>query len=279
MLFAENLGLLGMMLVVLFFGKMVMDLVVRFRTGKNADQEFTVRDNPAFGVSFTAYLVGLAIATLTGITPSESSYLTDIVLIMQHGAFAIALLVVAGLVNEYCILYKVSNTSEIFDENNLAVGLVEAGSYLATSFILAGSWSSGGWMHVLLWFLIGQALLVTAATFYFIYQFVTAYDVHGEIGKGNMASTLGLTGFLIAVGWVIWEVLRGSVTTFVADFKGVGLEFFLALAVLITVRSIADWVLLPNATFKEEIMQRNVNVGLLEAAVYIISAGAFTIFV
>lgn len=276
MLFAENMGLLGAMLVVLFFGKMVMDLVVRFRTGKNADQEFTVRDNPAFGVSFTGYIVGLAIATLTGLTPSGSSYLADITLVMLHGAFAVALLIAAGLVNDYCILYKISNTSAIFDENNLGVGLVEAGSYLATSFILAGSWSSGGWTHVLLWFLIGQVLLVMAA---FLYHLLTTHGVQSEIDDGNMAAALGLTGFLVAIGWVIWEALRGPVTTFVVDFKGVGLEFFIALIVLITVRYIADLVLLPNATFKEEIMQRNVNAGLLEAAIYIISAGAFTIFV
>jgi len=276
MVLLENLGLSGVMLMVLFFGKMVMDIVLSVFYGKNADQELTMADNPAFGISFVGYLGGLTIATLTGITTSGSSYFTDITIIMIHGVFAVVALLLARFVNDFAVLYQVSNTAEIFEEKNVGIGMVEAGSFLATSFILAGSWSSGGWGAVCLWFLIGQLMLVLTALFY---QKILPYDLHKEIDEGNLACALGLAGFLLAVGWVIWEAMSGPVTTFTADLFGVGIYLVIALVVLAVVRLVTDWVFLPGTTLKEEIGQRNINAGLLEAAMYIISAAAFTVFV
>jgi uncharacterized membrane protein YjfL (UPF0719 family) len=270
----EDLGLVVVLVALLFFGKVILDLLVHWLHGYNADHELSESDNPAFGLSFFGFLIGIAIATLSGVTRTEMPYYTNIAMMLAHGGFAIVALIVAWIVNDKCVLYRISNAKAIFGGRNIAVGMVESGSYVASALVLAGSWSSGGWGSVILWFVIGQALFVIVTM---LYQWITPYDIHAEIEAGNMACAIGFSGFLIATGILIGKAVSGPSNQLGADLRDASLYLILGIVMLVLIRLAIGRVFLRTSRLNQEIAtDRNPNAGLAEAVIYGITALAFT---
>ncbi len=270
----ESLGLAVILIVILFFGKVALDLLIHLVDKRNADYELSENDNPAFGVSFFGYLLALAYATLSGITRSGLSYPADIALLVVHGAFSIAALLIAWVINTRCILYRVSDAEAIFGKRNVGVGLVEAGSFIATSLVLAGSWTSGGWGAVVLWFIVGQLIFILTTL---VYQWIVPYDIHGQIEGDNRACAIGFGGFLIATGVLVGKAVTGPVTQLGPDLRDACLYLLVGLATLVCLRLTVGRLFLHTSKLNKEIaLDRNPNAGLAEAVIYGIAALAFT---
>ena len=85
---------------------------------------------------------------------------------------------------------------------NSALGMVEAGMYIATGFILNGSMSGGGGSFsqslasALLFFVLGQVVLLA---FGLVYETITPFHVRDEIRQNNLAAGIGLAGILVAL--------------------------------------------------------------------------------
>jgi uncharacterized membrane protein YjfL (UPF0719 family) len=273
----ENLGLVVLLVVILFFGKVVLDILVHLLHRTNADHELSEKDNPAFGISFFGFLVGLAIATLSGIARGEVSYSADVALMVTHGAFTIAALVVAWIINDKCILYRISNAEAIFAKRNVGVGIVESGSFIATSLVLSGAWTSGGWGAVLTWFIVGQIMFVAVA---FLYQKITPYDIHSEVASDNIACAIGFAGFLIAAGELAGKAIAGPSTHLGTDLLDSCVYLVIGLATLVVIRLLIGRVFLRTSQLNKEISRdRNPNAGMAEAVIYGITALAFTALV
>lgn|GEM_PF-1539587 len=274
----ENAGFLACVLLVMIMAKIAFDLLVKALYGKNADQELCEKDNPAFGISFALYLAGVAYATLKGIEPTEASYFADLLSVLLHGGFAIMAMLAAMVINDYCILWKVRNAKEIFEERNIAVGIGEGGSFVATAMILAGAWTNGSWGTVLLWFAIGQAMLVAVT---FLYQWITPHDIHAEIDTGNTACAIGLAGFLVGTALIVYGAIAGPATTLLSDLTDAGVYLGVGVVTMVLMRGFTGILFIPRTTsLNDEIVRdRNINAGLLEAAAYVIAAAAMTSFV
>ncbi len=274
---AQNLGLVVLLIVILFLGKALLDLLIHVMLKRNADHELSENDNPAFGISFFGFLIGLTTATLAGVTPTGGTYASDIVMMLLHGAFAIAALLIAWIVNDKCILYNIRNADEIFNNRRVSVGIVEAASFIATALVLAGAWSSGGWGAVILWLFVGQLMFVLVTL---LYHWITPYDLHTEVAGDNTACAVGFSGFLIATGIIAGKAIAGPSNQIGGDLKDALLYLVIGVALLVLVRMVIGRVFLRTAALNKEIsVDRNPNAGLAEAVICAITAYAFTVLV
>jgi uncharacterized membrane protein YjfL (UPF0719 family) len=270
----QNLGLVVIIIAILFLGKVLLDLLVHLIYKKNADHELSENDNPAFGVSFFGFLIALAIATLAGITPGDAPYSTDIALMVVHGAFTIAALLIAWVVNDRCILYRIRNADAIFNDRNLSVGIAEAASFIATALVLAGAWTSGGWGAVILWFVVGQLMFIFVML---LYHWITPYDLQAEIAGNNSACAFGFSGFLIATGILVGKAISGPSRQIGSDLRDACVYLVIGMAALVIIRLVIGRVFLRTKALNKEIsVDRNPNAGLAEAVIYGVTAFAFT---
>lgn len=274
---AQNLGLVVILIAILFLGKVLLDLLVHLLHKKNADHELSENDNPAFGVSFFGFLIALAIATLAGITPGDAPYTTDIAVMAVHGAFTVIALLIAWVVNDKCILYRIRNADAIFNGRNLSVGIAEAASFIATALVLAGAWTSGGWGAVILWFVAGQLMFIVVML---LYHWITPYDLQAEIAGNNTACAFGFSGFLIATGILVGKAVAGPSSHLGTDLRDSCLYLLTGVATLVIIRLLIGRVFLRTPALNKEIsVDRNPNAGLAEAVIYAVTAFAFTTLV
>ncbi|MCD6506356.1 DUF350 domain-containing protein, partial [Candidatus Poribacteria bacterium] len=179
-------------------------------------------------------------------------------------------------INDYLILYRFRNTKEIISDQNAGTGAVVAGGYIATGLIVRASIAGegGGWLSVLIFFLLGQAMLVLAGLWY---QLITPYDVHEVIGeRNNTAAGVAFGGFLFAVGYLVHQGMLGDFTGWSSDLAIFLLYVVCSFILLWIIRLITDLVFLPRARMSEEIADK-ANVAASFIAVSIYAASVFII--
>ena len=138
-----------MFIFVLFLlGRYIYDFVTPFSLA----EVLTSKDNKALAFSFACYLSGLwglflsaCIIVLLRVWPPEAleeklSYLQYILYALSDllfwGAIGICLLLIAQVLNNLWILSRFDNYTEIVGRQNLAVGIVEGASYIASAILI-----------------------------------------------------------------------------------------------------------------------------------------------
>ena len=269
---SRGLPTLAVVLVAVWIGKLVRDALTRYKI----NEELTGKNNTAVGVALMGYYVGLAIAISGVVTGSGSgNILKDLLVTAVYSVIAIVLLNISALVNDKMILYKFDNQKELVDDQNSGTGATMAGSYLATGLIVSaavGGEGSGEWwsgiVPCLVFFLVGQAVLVFAGLWY---QLITKYDVHKVIGDdNNTAAGIGFGGFLFAIGYVVRAGMSGESVSMGTDLVIFVLYVVIAMILLTVGRLITDLVFLPKAKISDEIgNQGNVAAATIVAAIYV----------
>ena len=269
---SSSLPVLGIVLVSLWIGKLVRDLLTRYKI----DEELTAKNNAAVGVSLAGYYAGLAIA-IAGVVvgPGSGNFGSDMLAVAVYSLIAIVLLNISAFVNDKLILYKFDNQKELVDDRNSGTGAAMAGSYLATGLIvnaavsgeMAGAWWKG-LVACLVFFALGQVVLVLAGLWY---QLITKYDVHKVIGEDNNAAAgFGFGGFLFAMGYIVRAAMTGESVSWAVDLISFALYVVIALILLTIGRLITDKVFLPRAKISDEIgNQGNIAAASVVAAIYI----------
>ncbi len=275
-----GLLILAIVLVAVWIGKLVRDLLTRYKI----NEELTDKNNASVGVALAGYYVALAIAIAGVLAGAGTGDLwKDAVLVGVYSLVAIVLLNISALVNNKLILYKFDNQKELVDDQNSGTGATMAGSYLATGLIVnaavsgeaAGEWWKG-LLACLIFFALGQVVLVLAGLWY---QLITKYDIHKVIGDDkNVAAGIGFGGFLFAIGYVVKAAMTGdtaSAGSIVSLVDLVSFAMYVVIAfVLLTIgRLITDKVFLPKAKISDEIgNQGNIAAAAIAAAIYIVIA-------
>ena len=269
---SSSLPVLGVVLVSLWIGKLVRDMLTRYKI----DEELTTNNNAAVGVALAGYYAGLAIA-IAGVVvgPSSGDFASDILAVAVYSLIAIVLLNISAFVNDKLILYKFDNQKELVGDRNSGTGAVMAGSYLATGLIVNAAVSgevTGAWwkglVACLVFFALGQIVLVLAGLWY---QLITKYDLHKVIGEDNNAAAgFSFAGFLFAVGYIVRAAMTGESVSWATDLVSFALYVVIALILLTVGRLITDKVFLPKAKIGDEIgNQGNLAAASVVAAVYI----------
>jgi uncharacterized membrane protein YjfL (UPF0719 family) len=264
-------------LLLFFLGKFLFDLST---PGIKDDEELTVRDNPAFGVLFVGYMLGLAIAIAGAFSKLGPSPLENFAELGVSGLAAIVLMRLSMALGEKLVLGELKLESQIVGERNLGAAFAFAGLSLANGFIIAGvmEGNSEGPLLMLrdiaVYWAAGQLLLLLA---WLLYRAIARFDAKRVLGEGkNAAAGISLCGFFTATGIVLEAALAGAsgelgtelLTTLAAGLGG--------LVLLAAARALSALVLLPRSDQADEISrQGNVAAGAVSGMSFVAVAVIF----
>jgi uncharacterized membrane protein YjfL (UPF0719 family) len=242
-----------------------------FHPSVRIDREMTARDNFAFAVPMGAYYLGILIvmgAPLSG--QSRESFVREALSVLAWGVLAMVLLNLASLANRRFLFGAVDLAGEILERTNVAAGILVAGSHVANALLILGALADeGGLLPAAVFWLYAQVLL-TVATLAF--QRLVGCDLAAEIRRGNQAIALAVAGALVGIGNILRMSISGPFEGWSAGFAAATGYAVVGLVLLFVVRQLADWVLLPGVTFRQEVLEQevpNVGVGYLEALFYL----------
>ena len=245
------------------------------------DDELTEKDNPAFGIAFGGYIVGVAIALSGALYPWEGADLVEELLsIMLYGLIAAALMRLSVWINDRAILHSFPIEKELVDDRNPGTGFVVAGSSIATGFMLRGVLAGfsdsllTGLRDVAVYFVVGQVILVAGG---WVYTRMAGYDVHHEIGNDdNTAAGISFGGYLAALGYIASVALTGATSAWVDEVITAFIVATFGIALLMGARVVADLLLLPKSPLAKEVAEdANVAAGVAAAASFLIVAILF----
>ncbi len=124
------------------------------------------RQRCALGIRYALYTVAVVYALLGIFDRSQGD--SGIFEFSIHALLAALLIHLSRYLNDWLILYDFNNNREVVQEKNIAVALVEGATYVASAYVVAAAFydcESGLWLAVV-WFLIGQLLLIALALLY-----------------------------------------------------------------------------------------------------------------
>ena len=243
--------------------------------------------NVAVGLRRSGLYLGIAIALTGAMTGSSKGFWLDIVQLSVDGLFITGFMFSTRFINDTIMLGHINNDAECvrkFEQpdgtiktGNTAVGMVEAGMYLATGFILHGSFSGGGStffqgiLSAVLFFVIGQAILLILGL---CYEMTTPFNVRNEIKSDNPAAGIGLAGILIALGIILMASLSGPFTGWKNDLAGFFIYAVFGMVMLLIFQRIIDRLLLPTTTTAVEVSEDRNTAALLVTESALIAVAA-----
>lgn len=256
-------------------------------TSYTFDAELTERDNPAFGVHFALYLLGLMIAIGPSRQRSQDTDALGLSIAVGFAVLCIVLLRLSILINDHFLLREFSIYKEMVTDRNVGTGFVVGGSCVATGLIINGTmsvqapsddlaeWLGRSLLGVLVLYIVGQALLLVGA---WVFRWIAGFNVHHTIEHDdNLAAGLAYGGFLVALGIVLRAALMGAGPDLFAEIVITLVYALIGLILLTVTRILIDWVLLPSSPLDKEIAKdRNPAAGSVAAASFICVALAFS---
>lgn len=258
-------------------GKILYQLLHR---GVDVDAEMVDKDNFAFAITQVGYFIGLLMAivgTMAG--SSHESLMQDLFLTFVYGLIAVVLLNIAIVINDKIVFSALDLKKNIVERGNVAVGVVEAGNYIANGLIIYGVLSieaSEVWFALGFW-IAAQLILIAVAL---MYNRLTPYEVFNKIYTGNIAVAVAFAGFLVAMGNIVRYVIEAEHESVLDSTIAIGIQLGVALLALPIFRWLTDKLLLPKRSITDELVNQevpNVGVGLVEAFAYISASTLITI--
>ncbi|MCK5696010.1 MAG: DUF350 domain-containing protein [Desulfobacula sp.] len=257
---------------------------------KEFDDDVHIDDgNVAVGLRRAGLYLGIAIALSGAMGGSSNGFFLDVIQLLIDGLIITGFMFSSRFINDLFMLGHINNDEEcvkVFQQpdgsevvGNTAVGMVEAGMYIATGFILNGSLSGSGGtffqgiVSAVLFFVVGQ---ITLLLFGLFYELITPFNVRNEIKNNNLAAGIGLGGILIALGIILMSSISGPFTGWANDLAGFGIYAFFGIVMLLIFRIVIDRLLLPTTDIATEVKEDR-NVAALIVVVSAINAVAIII--
>jgi uncharacterized membrane protein YjfL (UPF0719 family) len=268
--FFSALPLFALAFVLLLLGKEFFDRTTPY----SIDTEITGRDNAAFGLCLSGYLLGLAIALAGGFSGTGTDLFYDLGILLVNGIASILLLRASIYVNDKWILSQFSVDREMIQDRNAGTGAVVAGTCIATGLLLNGilTGESAGYVSavrdVLIYWVCGQILLIAGGQ---VFQWITSYDVHRVVGKeDNVPAGVSFGGFMVGLGFVARAGITRAQSHVFSELVRFAVIGVLGLILLACARVVADRVLMPKSSLTKEVVKdRNLAAGLLAATTFI----------
>jgi len=196
--------------------------------GVDIDDLLTHQDNKSIALSFSGYILGIALMFRGTVSASVSDFgpdyefkdeMADLCPTLMLLTMGTLCLVVCHIINDKVIIPNVRNIAAL-DANakHTAVGVVEAGSFIATGKILGAA--SYGYVDVdessqwgeaiffqLFWFLMGQFAMVAVSE---IANKITGAHAKLEVQKQNKAAGIFLASRLITGATIVSNPIGSS---------------------------------------------------------------------
>lgn len=256
-----------------------------WRTKDFNDDEHIDNGNTAVGLRRAGLYLGIAIG-LSGAFGGESKgFFLDVLQLIIDGAIIVGFMFSSRFINDFIMLGHIDNDAECirtFDRpdggkivGNTAVGIVEAGMYMATGLIIHGSISGSGGSFLqgiastILFFILGQLTLLILGLFY---ELITSFNVRNEIKANNPAAGIGLAGNLVALGVILMSSISGPFTGWNNDILNFCIYSVFGIVVLLLARLLIDRLLLPTTTIATEVSEDKNVAALLVVECTVIAA-------
>ncbi|RYF39592.1 MAG: DUF350 domain-containing protein, partial [Cytophagaceae bacterium] len=248
---------LGVTLILLTGLKVWFDRVTPY----NDDSEITDGGNIAIVLQRVGVYLALVISIAGSLNRTRYDLWEDLSIFVVDGLVALVLLIVCSYANDRLILHQDANFVEL-QRGNKAVGVLEAGAFIATGSILAGAFGGdgGGIASAIVFAILGQVALVLL---YWLHDWRTPANLDQEIKRGNVAAACMLSGELIALGIILRASISGPFVSWVGDASSFGASLVGALFFLWLTRIVVDWLFLPLTTIRQQMEKDNVAVGAL----------------
>ena len=258
---------LAVVLALVVVGKWIYDLLHRSFVLRT---ELIDKDNLAVALAVAGYYLGLVIV-LGGVVsgPGSFSVVEDVIGLVLFGGLGIVLLNLSAWLNDRLVFSRFDNEKEIVEDRNTGLGAVEGANYVAVGLITAGALSGeGGLLSGLVFWIAGLVALMLAGM---LYDRITAYDLHDEIEKDNVAVGVAFAGVLVGFGNIIRLAGDGDFVSWNESLTEFGYYTVVGLVLLPVIRLFADKVLLPGARLSDELVKDrpNLGAGVLEAVSYL----------
>lgn len=251
--------------VVFLLGKWFKDLTTSYSVNK----QLTHEDNPALATSFTGYLVGITIIFLGAVDGPHVGLWEDLIAVGSYSIAGILALNLARVINDKLIMHQFSSKEEIVDKRNVAAGVVQGASYVASGMVIAGAihGEGGGPFVTIAFFAIGQIILIIFAL---LYEKIISYNVHEELGKNNLAAGLGFSGGIISIGIIAMKAVSGDFEYWSESLQLLAFDIGVVFIYLFAVRFFFDKLIIPHSDLNKEIAEdKNIGAGVLEMFVAI----------
>lgn len=258
--------------VMFYIGKLVYDFIHKKIDVKS---ELVEKDNFAFSIAHTGYLIGLLFAIGSSIVGPSNGIVNDFIDMGIYGGISIILLNLSIIICDKIILRRFSVYKEIIEDRNEGTGAVEAAVSVASGLIIFGAVSGEstsiehGILTAVVFWTVGQLVLIATSI---IYNLTLSYNVSDEIEKDNVAVGVAFSGILIAIANLVRFAVSGDFISWSESFSNIGFDLIIGLLLLPVVRFLADKVLLPGRKITDELVNQekpNVGVALIEAFAYI----------
>jgi uncharacterized membrane protein YjfL (UPF0719 family) len=264
--------------VIVFVAKLVRDWLLKSR-GYAVNHLVVNERSAGAAISQAGYLVGILLGFLGAISFASraTGYGSLVAHIALFGLLAIALQTAADRISDRLIFHGL--TGEGVKDVNVSHALGKAAVSIATGLVLRGAMAdpSAGVVACLVWFVVGQGLMILAVLFYCR---LTPYDDLAEIKRNNLAAAFPLTGILIGLGMVIEAAVVAKGDGSVLDTAlRVGKFLGVSLVLVYVFRLAATRILLPKAKLSSEIVdRRSVAAGLQEGLSFFLVSLIVTFF-
>lgn len=234
--------------------------------GYDSIHEIFSRDNTALGIRYALYVISVVIALLGIFDRAQGD--SGIAQFSQHALMAALLIHLSRYLNDWLILYDFSNNREVVQEKNIAVAIVEGATYVASAYVIAGAfydWESGLWTAII-WFVIGQFLLIVLASLYR----AVARGVAAALDDHNTAVGVSLGAFLVAGGIVCGAAISGPSRGWQQDSFVVTIYLSFWLALMVFTHFLSQFLAFRTSRLSDEIMhQGNIAAALFKAVIFL----------
>lgn len=263
------------MVLMVIFARLVNQILMK----THLSDALIKADNPALGVAIAGYVFGVVLIT-TAIMRGEGSgdIVQDGLIALAYGIGGVLFLAFISLFG-FKLFHAVDYLREI-EKQNVAVGVVAAGRFIATGLVIAGTISGdakgGTVLTTVIFFLVGQIALIAIAR---IYRLLTNYNDTQELIGGNIAAAISSAGVMIGIGIAVGSGLRGDFIDYQTSFIGFGKSLLVVLAFYPIRQFLVQGILLGGSfapyggRLDEEVSKdRNIGVAVIEAISYIATA-------
>ena len=189
----------------------VAKLSYNLATPYNTTSQLTDNANSALGLSIGGYLGAITIIYGFVLTGPSKGLITDLINVSLYSLLGMVLLTCSRILNDKLLLRLFCNQEQLINQQNEAVGLVQAANYMAAALIIGGALTGEGtWLSAIVFYLLGQLMLIIFAKGY---DHLTTFNLNEQLEKGNKAVALSFSGTMLALAIILCHALIGGFFT------------------------------------------------------------------
>lgn len=254
-------------LVLFLFTVFSAKRVYNFTTPYCTFSQLIEQKNRSLAFSISGYLLAVTIIYLSVLSGPTAGLVTDLMNVAIYSTCGMLLLVLSRVINDKFLLPTFCNTKHLIEKQNLATGFVQAASYISSGLLIGGALSGeGSWLSALVFYALGQCLLVIFAK---LYDIITQFDLQSELKNQNLAAGISFSATLIALGIILFHAIAGEFVSWQQSLTLFAIDSVIAFLCLPIFRLAFDKLLLPSISLDKVIAENNVAVALIEGAMVI----------